>query len=250
MQTRSVKQELIEELGLTAFVVPVTLLLWSKPGVVTILMVLGSAVAFVLWHTRQDVIAYCTGVLIGFIADYLCTSASFYTFTAANMEKLPSWAPICWGYLYLLFLRGSGTAHRIAFEGWLGAHERVRKVIVGLIQIVIVLYVWETIANVDRRLSATIAVVLILSARCWHTERDLFMFLIAGLSGALAEASAIRLGIWSYPGYYFNSFIKLPISIPIVYGAIGVLVYRASTLGVKKGGSAELSRRTPPVDCG
>ena len=60
------------------------------------------------------------------------------------------------------------------------------------------------------------------------------VFLVAGLSGAVAEATAIYLEIWAYPAYFFSTPFKLPISIPMIWGAIGILVYRISRLGMRR----------------
>ena len=231
---RSLKREIIEEICVALFVVLVTLLLWRWPIVVTVLLVAGSAALFVLWHTRADILAYITAALIGFIADYICTEANFYTFSVPDMLKLPSWGPICWGYLYVLFMRGASTLHRILREGWLGRHDAVKRIFVSLIQLLIVIYLWKTVTVVNKYLAATLAAMLVVSARLWNGERDLCAFLVAGLSGAIAEASAIHMGIWTYPSYFFTDPVKLPISIPLVYGVIGVLVYRISTVGSRR----------------
>ena len=231
---RSIKREIIEEIFVALYVVMVTLLLWRWPMVLTALIVAGSAAMFVLWHGRADIIAYFAAAMIGFLADYLCTKANFYAFSVADMLKLPSWGPICWGYLYVLFMRGASTLHRILNEGWLGRHNIVKRILLSLVQIIIVIYLWKTVTVVNRYLAATLSVALVVSARFWNKERDLCAFLVAGLSGAIAEASAIHIGIWTYPSYFFIDPVKLPISIPLVYGVIGILVYRVSTVSLRR----------------
>lgn len=232
---RSITRELVEEIFVAAYVVPVTLLLWQSPMTVTILLVAGSVGMFVLWHRAEDFIAYVTAFGIGFFADFMCTNANFYTFSAADMMKLPSWGPICWGFICVLFMRGAATMHRILHEVPPFRNDRFRGVLLLLVQIAIVLYFWKTVTLVSRHLAATVGAVLIVSARIWNTERDLCAFLVTGLSGVVAEASAIHLGIWAYPtnAYFFTEPFRLPISIPLVYGVIGVLVYRASTLATR-----------------
>lgn len=232
---RSITRELAEELLVTAFVVPVTLTLWKNPMTVTIALIAGSAGMFVLWHRAEDFIAFVTAFGIGFFADYMCTKADFYVFNAADMASLPSWGPICWGFICVLFMRGAGTLYRILHEVPPFSHDRFRKILLIVIEIAIVFYFWKTVIHVSRYLAATVGVVLILGARVWNTERDLCAFLVTGLSGVVAEASAIHLGIWTYPerSYFYTEPFRLPISIPLVYGAIGVVVYRASTLAVR-----------------
>jgi len=239
---RTIQRELVEEIFVTVYVVPVTLLLWQMPMTVTILLLAGSVGMFVLWHRAEDFIAYVTAFGIGFFADYMCTKANFYTFGAADMANLPSWGPICWGFICVLFMRGAATMYRILHEVPPFRNDRFRGLLLLLVQIVIVLYYWKTVTLVSRHLAATVGVVLIVGARVWNTERDLCAFLVTGMSGVVAEASAIHLGIWAYPttAYFFTEPFRLPISIPLVYGVIGVLVYRASTLATRWRGDRPL----------
>ncbi len=227
---RSIKREIIEIICVTLFATAVTLSLWRSPVIVTALLIVGSLCMFILWSSKGDIIAYITAFLIGFFADYMCTKGNFYSFNAANMMKLPSWAPICWGYIYVLFRRGALTLDRILTEGGLLQDDRLKKVLGWIIKIAILLYFWKTVTEINRHLSATLSVALIVIAFFWNTKMDLYAFLISAIGGVVAEAAAIHLGIWTYPGYFFTRPFKLPISIPIIYGVVGVIVYRASTI--------------------
>ena len=222
-------KELARIVVFSAFCLALLLFLWERPVLLTVLLVGLSVGVFAVWHRLSDILVYASAAGLGAVADWYC-AGTIYQYGSGNILDVPSWMPVSWGIIFLLFARTTElVVPGLRDEAW-GRLLPVKRFLVGTIKLLILAYFWLSMSIIDRYLAATAATLMVVTATFWRTDADFIIFLIAGLAGTVGEVLAIRLGIWSYSIYYYK-WLQLPVSIPILWGLSGVLVRRIGMIG-------------------
>lgn len=95
------------------------------------------------------------------------------------------------------------------------------SVVLAFLTLFSVTLFWEAPAALTMVLIALSIVMLLI----WRDKEDLYLYVIAGVSGALAESFAIGFGVWSYTLPDFNG---IPVWLPFVWGMAGVFIKKIS----------------------
>jgi hypothetical protein len=88
--------------------------------------------------------------------------------------------------------------------------------IVGLIEIVLVTYFYESTILLTVLLLGCVAVLFLLVG--W-SKTSIRIFLILAFSGFLAEAIVVQNGAWTYATQHF---LLLPVWLPLLWGSVGL----------------------------
>lgn len=95
------------------------------------------------------------------------------------------------------------------------------SVILALLSLFSVTLFWKTPFTLTMVMIALSAAMLLI----WRSKEDLYLFIIVGISGALAESFAIAFGAWSYG---FSDLNYIPTWLPFLWGIVGIFIKRIS----------------------
>jgi hypothetical protein len=81
-------------------------LFWQRPMVVLVLYVALSAFMLYRWHSRSDVAAFVTAMVLGSVADFVAVSFGVWEY-GQPIYRVPIWLPLGWGIIGLFLKRVS-----------------------------------------------------------------------------------------------------------------------------------------------
>jgi hypothetical protein len=215
------------------------ILFWRRPVVATALLVFGLAFQLWYWRTRADFAVMLAAAILGTPSEMAAVHFGVWTYRAPGLViGVPVWLPLVWAYLFCLFRRMSFTfltvsRRRPTANRWI---HRVGAVLILAYGVAIILVVRRTIA-------AVYAATFLPAAAFWHKDRDVLIFIIAGILGTFGEYMCMKLGFWQYK-YPIIKSIGLPVSLPLAWGLSGVIISRIATIWEK---SEELEAETAQV---
>jgi len=91
--------------------------------------------------------------------------------------------------------------------------------VLAILSLVVVAYFW----NRPVLLTFIMISISILMLLIWRTKEDLYLYLITGVCGALAEVFAISMGAWTYASPNLKG---IPYWLPFLWGVTGLFVKR------------------------
>jgi hypothetical protein len=103
--------------------------------------------------------------------------------------------------------------------------DRSKKIllsfILALATIISVTRLWE------KNLTLTLVLLLIsaLNLSIWKGEKYIYLYVVAGILGALSEAYAISYGVWTYAN---PDFIGIPMWLPFLWGEASLFIISLS----------------------
>ena len=105
MDTNKVQKELIFELMLFVTGLILVLILFTKPLLLTILLLGCWLFGLRNWYRDHDVYFFLFGMIIGPLVEILGVSAGVWEFTKPGIFGIPLWSPFVWGYAIMLVKR-------------------------------------------------------------------------------------------------------------------------------------------------
>ena len=102
------KREAAVALGIYLYCLAAASLFWERPVLVLVCYAVLSAFMLYRWHTRADVIAFVTAMVLGSIADFVAVSFGVWEY-GMPIYRVPIWLPLGWGIIGLFLRRVSGV---------------------------------------------------------------------------------------------------------------------------------------------
>jgi hypothetical protein len=220
-------------------------LFWRTPIIATLVALLIFFVAAIFFHTKEDVIFYVCGMILGPLAEIICVNQGAWTYTAPTFLGIPLWLPFVWGFAFLIAKRIKEALFTI--EHWHAHHVKAllarrfefillidSAIYVLLIMLVVGLWRSPTL------LFMTILCAVIITSGVFHDREDAFFAVFAGAMGLGAEMVFVWFGAWSYGQ---PSFLGVPLWLPLAYATFALQVRRLSFVIIeyrhKKSGEAQ-----------
>lgn len=63
------------------------------------------AVALGLWHTKQDIVFFVVGAILGPLGEIICIYGGAWTYTNPTFLGIPVWLPLAWGLITMALKR-------------------------------------------------------------------------------------------------------------------------------------------------
>ena len=224
----SVWREILFEAITSFYVIAAVILLWQKPAVATAALALGLALQLLLWRTRADMAAMAAAALLGTPAEMAAVHFGVWTYHAPGLVMgVPIWLPLVWAFLFCLFRRMSFTLLAMTRQRP-GVNRWIHRAGAGLI----LAYGVAIILVVRRTIAVIYAVTFLPAVAFWRKDRDVLIFIVAGVLGTFGEYLCMRLGFWHYK-YPILKSIGLPVSLPLAWGLSGVIICRLARIWEK-----------------
>lgn len=222
---RSLLGEVAVITAASVYVVAVVALTWYMSILTTCLLAAGLGALFLRWHRKSDFAVAVSAAALGFTAEAICIHYGVWTYTNQDVLGLPMWIGLVWAFLFVLFRRMAGMVLYCLSADVSPRLAKLRKPIFTILTVIIIVYFIFTELHIKRSIAITYFVFMFIAVCFWHTERDLLIFVVAGIFGTLGEYFCMQLGFWEYH-YPLLRSIGLPISLPLAWGLSGVIIAR------------------------
>ena len=221
---RRIIKDLLTEALVGFYVLAVVIFCWPDPMTLALLLGGGLAAMLWIWEDKADVATMAAAAVIGPTAEYVSVRNGVWTYFGPGLIMgLPFWLPLVWAFLFCLFRHMSITGLDIVSLVWPDQKQRPRRIAYILLGLIVVGYSIFTLIEIRRSIAIIYSIFLILSLVFWRKERDVLVFIIAGILGTMGEYISIRQGFWVYHFPYFRQ-IGLPLSLPLAWGLTAVIV--------------------------
>ncbi len=227
---RTVKKEILFEIFVSVYLVSVVVFCWRLPVIASFL--LGACIVFQLWFWREksDAATIIAAALLGTPSEMVCVHYGVWTYDAPGLVLgIPIWIPLVWGSLFCLFRRLSIATFEFFSEL---PNRRLFNLSITVSGIFILIYFVTTIMVIKRGIAIAYTILMVPAIIFSHKERDILLFIIAGILGTFGEYLSMNLGYWHYHFPYLPS-IGLPISLPLAWGLSGVIIGRIAMIWEK-----------------
>jgi len=87
---------------------------YTRPVLLTVLVVLTALVAFAFWRRRDMVWVYVLGGIIGPCGEMISVRAGAWAYANPTFLGIPLWLPFAWGLVVVLILGVAGTIARMS----------------------------------------------------------------------------------------------------------------------------------------
>ena len=95
----------------------------------------------------------------------------------------------------------------------------VYSMLLAFLSLFSVAALWKAPAALAAALAAVSAIMLLV----WRSREDVYLYIIVGISGALAELAAVGSGVWQYA---MPDVRGIPLWLPLLWGIAGVFVQK------------------------
>lgn len=205
------------------------LLCWRWTWVLFVLLAVASVLLMRNQLTWRNVVLWCVATIGGLYGEYILAGRyRIWVYAQPDWHGLPAWLFWVYGTVLLVTVRLGEWAHG-RFTRALMHRPVVRKLLLSAGVAVTLGYMVMTlrvIAPVYAQFYMGMALIVLVSL---PGGRDLFVFWITALLGLLGEVSCISAGVWRYDHPFFARW-GIPISLPLAWGLVAVLMYRLSVL--------------------
>lgn len=234
---RTWERSLVGELAVIAaaciYIPAVVALTWYMSIVTTCLLAGGLGLLFLRWHRASDFAVALSAAVLGFTAEAICIHYGVWTYTVQDVLGLPIWIPLVWAILFVLFRRMAGTILYLINPDFSPGLAKLRKPIFTILAAIIVVYFIFTELHIKKAIAITYFVFMFVTVCFWHTERDVLIFVVAGVLGTMGEYFCMQLGFWTYH-YPLLKSIGLPLSLPLAWGLSGIIIARIAWIWTRK----------------
>jgi hypothetical protein len=110
---KPVLKEFLTEISLFVIGTLVVSLFYRGPLVVTVLLVIGGAVALKMWHEKDDVYFLLVGAFLGPLVEIICVSFGAWEYATPHLFGIPAWLFPAWGLFAILVRRIAGTLKKL-----------------------------------------------------------------------------------------------------------------------------------------
>jgi len=227
---RTLRREILFEIFVSVYLVAVVVSCWRSPVIASFLLAVCILFQLRFWREKSDAATIIAAALLGTPSEMVCVHYGVWTYDAPGLILgIPIWIPLVWGALFCLFRRLSITA--VEFFSAL-PNKRFFTLSIMISGIFILIYFVTTVMVIKKEIAIAYTVFMIPAIIFSHKERDILLFIIAGLLGTFGEYLSMNLGYWRYHFPYLAS-IGLPISLPLAWGLSGVIIGRIAMIWEK-----------------
>lgn len=231
---RNLSVEFMFEAFVGIYVVSVVVLCWRRPLWASLLLAGGLVIQLWLWREKADAAMMVAATLLGTPSEILCVKFGIWSYHAPGLVfGIPVWIPFVWASLLCLFRRISLSIYSLTWRVWPSSKMVARKVFLGMLGGVIVVYYLATIAVIMRTIAIAYTIFMIPAVIFWHGGRDILIFFVGAALGTLGEYICIKLGFWHYHYPVFMS-IGIPLSLPLAWGLSSVITGRIAGIWEKR----------------
>lgn len=236
---RGIGTELFFEAVVGIYVLAVVVIFWRRPVLTSFLLSGSLGMQLWFWRKKADVAAMVAAALLGTPSEMVCVRLGVWTYHAPGVVfGLPVWIPLVWASLFCLFRRASLTLSSIAQRLWPDQGMLVRKLLFRGLGGIIVIYSVLTLCLINKTIAGVYSVFLVPALIFWHGEKDILIFVIGAVLGAVGEYICMQLGFWQYH-YPLLRSIGLPISLPLAWGLSAVIVGRVAGIWERRPGQKQ-----------
>jgi hypothetical protein len=227
---RSLGREVLFEILTSVFLVGVVVFFWRTPFWAILLLGVGLSIQLWFWGERPDAVVMVGAALLGTPSEIICVKYGVWSYRAPGLVwGIPVWIPLIWASLFCLFRRISMTILGVAQRSWPDSRIFWRRLFFGLLGAAILTYYVLVALTIIRTIAAVYSFFMLLAVIFWHKEKDILIFIVAGILGTFGEYICMKLGFWEYHFPFFRS-IGLPISLPMAWGLSGVVIGRIARI--------------------
>ena len=230
--SKNICKDILFEVFACIYVVLVVVFFWKSPVAASFLLSAGIGLQLWFYRGKSDVATIIAAALLGTPSEIICVHYGVWTYAAPGLVLgIPIWIPLVWGYLFCLFRRLSITACDIMA---LVSNKKLVNVSIIVLGALILIYFIATIMVIKKEIAIVYTAFMIPAILFGRKDKDILIFIIAGILGTLGEYISMNLGYWRYHFPYLTS-IGLPISLPLAWGLSGVIIARIAGVWDKGG---------------
>ncbi|HDO25547.1 MAG TPA: hypothetical protein ENG95_02730 [Nitrospirae bacterium] len=146
-----------------------------------------------------------------------------------TVNTLPWWLFFAWGYIVLLFVHVAYAIEKIMNVSFSDRFRLLQRLGTLLIWIIIVTYFGFVFAALNIKLTRWFLIIIIPFVLFWRRNIDVIAFFAGALLGTFGEWVCMHSGTWVYTLPYFKK-AGIPLSLPLAWGLVTVLLRRFSLL--------------------
>ncbi|MBF0368015.1 MAG: hypothetical protein HQL52_01020 [Magnetococcales bacterium] len=145
---------------------------------------------------------------------------------------VPLWLPLVWANLFVLFRRLMRLM--LALLDYFNVWGLGRSILFGSLGGVLLIFCMVALFLMEKGplIIGLYSVVIVFLGSHQLRERDVLIFFVAGILGAVGEYSAIQEGYWHYRNPYFSS-LGVDITLPLDWGLSAIIINRLADMGQK-----------------
>ncbi len=223
-------RELALEFGLLLYFMAVIALFWIDNLLSFVFCLIGTAIAFFIWHDSKDIVFFFVAAAIGTLTEIFMVSIGVHSYVKPFAFGVPAWLPFFWGNVFLFIRRFKDTFFRI--EGIkakliqkIGLKGFEYRVFLELFIYLIVLAIIVFFKHNDYPVLFLLGFVSVLQLSKWHYYSDYFFFFITML------IVPVFIELWLYAGiigFARTSITGFPLWLAIEYAIISLIIRRLS----------------------
>jgi len=221
-------QSLILEFLFFAIMIFTVYEFWDNTLYSTIIGIVLVIIALLFFHTKEDLVFFWTGALLGTGAEIVCIYYGAWNYSNPVILGIPLWLPIFWGFASLFVRRLRDTVYKLEHIDIHYKHNEdlplsylilIYDIFLFGLSIVFISLLWRT----NILLLIILLVLFWLTTHNFHKKEDLFFVSMAAIVGPIAEIICINAGAW----YYSNpSIFGIPSWLPVAYAILGLVLRR------------------------
>jgi len=227
------------------YIILTVTIFWRNNTLTGTLVVLGSAGLLFSWRSLKNFAIFFVAGLLGFTCEYIFTAKMHYYHynnpstiilsRAFTITTFPWWLFFVWGYIIIIFIHLAYLMEEVIRSLTSGKHVSIRKIFMVPLWIIMIVYFILVYKEVNFDFTKWFIIPIVFMIILWHRDVDIILFFVSAIFGTLGEWVCIQNGVWTHNFHYsYYGFMEgLPLSLPLVWGSLTVLLSRLPTLFVK-----------------
>ena len=237
---RSTKKDFVFLLLWGSYALLTVPVFWENNTLTGLLLIIGSVGILLYWPglTKNMIIFFAAG-LLGVAVEFILTSrlglwhysnpSIIHLTGTLTVRTLPWWLFFVWGYLIVLFIHASYTIEKAVTAVSAARFRTVINTGITILWVIMIIYFALIYKELRFDLTRWFLLIIIPFMIFWRKKIDLISFFTAGILGTFGEWICMQSGTWTYSSPYFAG-IGIPLSLPLAWGLVTVLLRRLSLL--------------------